>query len=352
VKRTFPLLVMLACLAAPAFAAPKPMSAGDSVMADLRAEAKALRPLVRSKLARGFLDGVPRLPVASARTVLRDSSGSTYWTPRIAASMSEQARARLVTRNLPPAFYYQTRYGTPLAYARPLELLGQAGLRDLDGKRVLDFGYGSIGQLRLLANLGAHAIGVDIDPLLKALYSDPDDEGFVMRRKGPDGRVTLVQGSFPGDASIATLIGGDFTLILSKNTLKRGYVHPEQPVDPRRMVHLGVGDSVFVREVFARLAPGGWFMIYNLCPAPAKPGAEYIPWADGHSPFPRDMLERAGFEVVAFDADDSPAARAMAHALGWDGGPAPMDLANDLFGMYTLARRPATPRVQSFGGIE
>jgi len=31
----------------------------------------------------------------------------------------------------------------------------------------------------------------------------------------------------------------------------------------------------------------------------------------------------------------------MAHALGWDAGPSPMDLAHDLFGIYTLVRRPS-----------
>jgi hypothetical protein len=272
---------------------------------------------------------------------MRDSAGTKYWSAEAALALPDTTRARLVKRALPPAFYYQTRYGTPLAYARPLELLGTAGLTDVQSKRVLDFGYGSIGQLRLLAGLGADAVGVDVDPMLEALYSGEGDTGVVPRGRKPAGRVTLVTGSFPGDDATATLVGGGYTLIVSKNTLKRGYVHPERPVDPRRMVHLGVEDTAFVRHVFRRLAPGGWFLIYNLCPAPAPPDQPYIPWADGRSPFPLEMLAAAGFEVLAFDVDDSAAARAMAHALGWDQGPAPMDLEHDLFGTYTLARRPA-----------
>jgi hypothetical protein len=81
-------------------------------------------------------------------------------------------------------------------------------------------------------------------------------------------------------------------------------------------------------------------MIYNLCPAPSPPDKPYKPWADGRCPFPEPMLVAAGFEVAAYDRDDSETARRMGHALGWDQGPSPMDLANDLFGTYTLARKP------------
>ena len=47
----------------------------------------------------------------------------------------------------------------------------------------------------------------------------------------------------------------------------------------------------------------------------------------------------AGFEVVLYDFDDGEAARAQGHALGWDSGPEPMDLANDLFAHATRLRR-------------
>jgi hypothetical protein len=57
--------------------------------------------------------------------------------------------------------------------------------------------------------------------------------------------------------------------------------------------------------------------------------------ADGRSPFSREALEQAGFEVLAFDAVDDGGARAMAHSLEWD-------LEADftpLLAHYTLARR-------------
>jgi hypothetical protein len=81
-------------------------------------------------------------------------------------------------------------------------------------------------------------------------------------------------------------------------------------------------------------------LIYNLSPAPSKPGEAYKPWADGKSPFSAAQWKAAGFKVLAFDRNDDEAARAMGHALGWDRGPNPMDLTGDLFTHYTLVEKP------------
>jgi hypothetical protein len=83
-------------------------------------------------------------------------------------------------------------------------------------------------------------------------------------------------------------------------------------------------------------------LIYNLCPAQAPPDQPYIPYADGESPFTRQQWEQAGFEVIAFDRNDSAAARELAHLLGWDlpsEGEPGMDLERGLFAWYTLVRR-------------
>jgi len=53
----------------------------------------------------------------------------------------------------------------------------------------------------------------------------------------------------------------------------------------------------------------------------------------GLCPLGRDLLKLIGFEIIAFDKDDTPFAHRMAGALGWD---AQMDLENDLFGTNTL----------------
>ena len=157
---------------------------------------------------------------------------------------------------------------------------------------------------------------------------------------GATGSVTLVHGRYPAEAKAVAAVGTGYDLFISKNTLKNGYIHPAEPVDPRRLVHLGVDDTTFVRTLYRIVKPGGRALIYNLCPAPAPPGKPYIPWADGRSPVLQGAVEVRGFRVVDFDRDDSRAAREMAHALGWDQGPNPMDLEKDLFGIYTLVERP------------
>jgi hypothetical protein len=331
-------------LAASVLAAAAPCLAADppdtSVVGEIRTQAKNLQPLVTTKLAKDFLDATSTLKNMAPRVVLHDSARTRYWTDAEAQSLPDTTRARLVTRNLDEGFYYQTRYGTPLAYVRALELLSKAGFTDVAGRKIADYGYGTIGHLRLLGAMGADAIGIDVDQLLAKLYSHPGDQGVVAAKGGKPGRVTLVHGSFPGDTSIARQVGSGLDLFLSKNTLKNGYIHPAEPVNPRMLVHLGVSDTTYVRTLAAIVKPGGYAMIYNLAPAPSPPGQPYKPWADGRCPFPRALWESAGFKVIEFDRDDSPAARAMGHALAWDQGESPMDLEKDLFATYTLVQKP------------
>ncbi|MCB9645114.1 MAG: hypothetical protein H6730_00735 [Deltaproteobacteria bacterium] len=115
--------------------------------------------------------------------------------------------------------------------------------------------------------------------------------------------------------------------------LKRGYIHPEQEVDPNKLVHLGVEDAAFLQAVQEALRPGGLFLIYNICPPPNAPGKPYVPWADGRSPFSKAALEAAGFEVLAFDVDDNGPMRRMGKLLDWP------DVDRDFFAEYTLARK-------------
>lgn len=329
-----PFLVGLA-LAAPAGAD----DAMTSPREELAAEAQKLLPLAATDVARSFLAAVPDLPAVAAPRVLwyrRDTRDAL--TPEEAAARTEAELEGFEQTELDERFYWFTRYGTPLAFARPLELLGEAGLATADGLRLLDFGFGSIGQLRLLASLGADVTGIEVDPLLERLYAQPGDTGAIPRAAsagpGPEGSLRLLFGHFPAEETIVRDAGTGYDAFVSKNTLKRGYIHPAEEVDPRMLVDLGVDDAAFVAAVHALLNPGGFFLIYNLCPAPSK--ERYIPWSDGRSPFDGKLLEAAGFEVLAFDRDDTEAARAMGEALGWAGQ---MDLQTDLFGTYTLARK-------------
>jgi SAM-dependent methyltransferase len=230
--------------------------------------------------------------------------------------------------------------GSPLAYLLPLERLGGAGFGTLQGKRVVDFGHGGIGQLRLFAELGAAAVGIDVDPLQPVLYAAPSDQGPLGKAGGS---VKLVHGRFPADPRVVAAVGGSYDLFLSKNTLKRGYIHPGQKVDPRMLVNLGADDPSFLKSVASTLKPGGWFVIYNLCPAPNAAGKPYLPWADGRCPFSADDLAAAGFETLVRDAVDDKAARALGAALGWNKPPVDMKLENDLFALVTIARKKPQP---------
>jgi len=305
----------------------------------LRQEAAALEPMVESKLARSALRATAYLPAIAPRTLYVDEARRNYFTEAETKLLDGTARRKLTKFPVDESFYYTTKYGSPLAYARPLDLLGQAGVEDTAGLKILDFGYGTIGHLRLLASLGADVTGVDVDPLFRALYSNPEDLGIVERPNGRPGRIRLIDGRFPADLSVKAAIGGGYDLILSKNTLKRGYVHPERPVEKRRLLDLDVDDATFVRAVHDALKPGGWIMIYNICPAPSPPDQPYKPWADGRCPFPRPVLEALGFQVLQFDRDDTEAIKRLAHALGWDQGKDAMDLKNDLFAHYSLMRK-------------
>src|SRR5262245_61791633 len=120
-------IVGAACLAlaATSFAAPPDSTSQVDVLAQ---EARAVRPQFRSPLVMAFLDATGRLPRVAPRTVLCDSARTRCWNEAEAAAIPDTMRARLVSRTLDESFYYLTRYGSPLAYARPLEILAQSGL--------------------------------------------------------------------------------------------------------------------------------------------------------------------------------------------------------------------------------
>jgi hypothetical protein len=329
------LALLLLLVAAPAFAADAP---DTTAVGEIRSTAVTAAPLAQSKLGQAFLRATAALPHVDTRVVWVDSARTRSWTDAEASALADTTKARLIRRELDESFYYNTRYGSPLAYLRPLELLAGRGVASVEGKRIMDFGYGTIGHLRLLASLGADVVGVEVDPMLRALYAG--DQGLVpAAEQGKAGRLALVDGQWPATEAVRAAAGGGFDVILSKNTLKRGYIHPERPVNPRMLVHLGVDDSTYVAALRDALKPGGYVLIYNLSPAPSKPDQPYLPWSDGRCPFDRGLIERSGFEVLAYDLDDGTAARALGHALGWDAGPRPMDLANDLFAHATLLRK-------------
>jgi SAM-dependent methyltransferase len=302
----------------------------------LPAEARQLQSLAHSELGRDFLKAAESAPPYVPRTVYRRGKAREWLDAAAFAKLSAADRAAWKPMTIDEETYQGLFYGSPLAYLLPLERLGAAGFGSLRGKRVADFGHGGIGQLRLFAELGAQAVGIDVDPLQPVLYSAPADQGPFGKAGGS---VKLVHGRFPADPKVVAAVSGGYDLFLSKNTLKRGYIHPEEKVDPRMLVNLGANDAAFLKAVASALKPGGWLVIYNLSPAPNAAGKPYRSWADGRCPFSAEDFAAAGFETIVRDGVDDQAARALAAALGWDKPPADMKLADDLFALVTIARK-------------
>jgi len=301
------------------------------VVDQMKSEAQAVRPLIRSTLANQWLDQVAKLPEPKPRTVYR-SPDKEFISGQAWQQLEAKKQTDYKAVVLDPEFYYYTKYGTPLAYVRIWDLAAQNGLDSLKGKSYIDYGYGGVGQLRLSALMGASAVGVDVDSLLPALYSEPSDSGSFGA-----GNVRMVNGFWPGGDNVAKTVGGNYDLFISKNTLKRGYIHPERPANPKYLINLGVSDEQFLRAVFDSLKAGGLFIVYNLSPAQNPPDKEFLPMADGRFPFDRSLAERVGFKVLAIDIDDSKFARAMGLAYGWGTSE---DMEKTIFAHYTILRKP------------
>jgi hypothetical protein len=258
--------------AAPA-ATPQPDTPSTplSIVEALRIEAAALRPLVASDLARRFLDATASLPTPEPRTIFRTKDRSAAYTPEQVARLPEEKRGSLIEKTYDARFYYTTGYGSPLVYARVVDLLASHGITSLVGKRLMDFGYGTVGHIRLLASMQCDAHGVDVEPVFSALYARPEDQGQVPPSDhGPLGRISLHCGRWPAERSIVRDVGAGYDIITSKNTLKRGYIHPSRPADPRTLVRLGVDDGTFLRHVHDALNPGDC-LLFTTSARPKRP---------------------------------------------------------------------------------
>lgn len=350
--------------------APSPSTTGSPYLLDvshlhpaeqLRPQAARLLPNRDCVASRVFVLCTAWIPVVDPRTIYTDAHNKIYSRAQFDA-MSPEEQKTLEPHEIGAEFYYNTRYGSPLAFTRVVDILCKqltanptqpikgnapdAPSAVFSGKRWLDFGCGGVVHLQMLAQCGAEMIGVDVDPLLPAVFSEPGDLGTFAAAPIPnaeitrDGSAQLVIGSWPSHPETRDNVGFGFDIITSKNTLKNGYINPERETNPRFLINLGVSNEDFAHAVFDVLNPGGYLLIYNLSPAQNPDDQPFLPWADGRSPFSRDLLEKVGFEVIEFDKVDDEKAHEMARALEWDQGAKPMLLDKDLFSHYTLARKP------------
>jgi hypothetical protein len=304
---------------APAHEAPAPKRRGEGEMVTVFQHQAALaRPLVRTPLANRFLDAASALPPIRTRVVYHDAEKTHFYTSATAAALPADARAKLTKREVDEERYYDADVNDLLAYTRPLEIVASLGVDLRAGSKVLDFGYGSIGHLRMLASLGVDARGVDVYPALPAYYSEPGDTGVVPGLAGgPAGSLRLYHGVFPVDAKLVTEVGGGYDFVIAKNVLKKGYIHPDRPTDEKWLIHLGVDDATFLRTFHDTLRARGSMLVYNVfTPIPAD--QPFKPMSDGRCAFTREQWEAAGFVVRVFDRDDAEGIRQLLGTLALD----------------------------------
>jgi hypothetical protein len=340
-------LLLVGCATAKSSEAPAATATATSAdggvptLVTIRNEAKALDGWVKTPLAKDFLAQASELPSIQPRVVYLNAEKTKGYSQAEADALPEAERKGLIRKDLDEEYYYLTKYGTPNSYARALDVLAEHGLDSLAGKRVVDFGYGYVGHLRMFALLGADSNGIEVDPILPVLYGEPGDTGDITSRAGKKGTLHLYTGKYPLDAALKAQVGSGYDLFISKNVLKKGFVHPSRPVEPKRGLGLGVDDETYVKAVWDALKPGGRMLVYNIYPGQNPPDKDFIPWAEGNTAFPREVFEKIGFKVVEYDHDDTGMVREMAHRLGWDSDPEePMDLKN-LFAIYSLFEKPA-----------
>ncbi|MGH7243231.1 MAG: hypothetical protein ACREJD_07430 [Phycisphaerales bacterium] len=321
-------------------AAQKP--APVSVVADMKSQAAAAAALCETDAGRSFLSASAALPSISPRVIYRDRERGLALSEDAWKKLASDEQAKFKPRDCDEKFYYYTGYGTPLNYARVFDIAGKFGVKSWEGKRVLDFGYGSIGHLRMLASLGADAHGVEVEPLFAALYSSPGDQGAIApagTNKG--GSVTVHHGRWPADPEIKKAVGagGGYDLFISKNTLKKGYIHPERAADERMLIKLGADDEPFLKAVYDALNAGGLMLVYNIAPAQAPADKPYLPMADGRFPFDRAAAEKVGFEVLAFDQVDDEVMHKYWFVYFPDPEMTPENLKESIFTHYTVLRK-------------
>lgn len=307
----------------------------DYELRPIRAEAEALRPLVTSDELGLFLDEVTNLqPIIPRSVYYRMGADPAAYRSDEMDSVSDEEKGTLRSYDITTSNYYSTFYGSTLVYARPLDLVIEAGLGTFDDTKIVDMGYGAIMHLKLLGFCGADVTGIEIMPILRAMYSHEGDQGEVTGASGRTGSVRLVHGYWPAGDGIKEDVGDGYDLFISRNTLKRGYVNPQHPIADRQRVKLGVSDDAFLATLHETVAPGGFVVIYNIGLGEAGEGESYNPAADIANPWPQEAWEGAGFEIVAFDVNDDEMTRHIAKALKQD-----LDLER-LHGQYTIARRP------------
>jgi hypothetical protein len=312
----------------------------QAYVAKLQRDARAIAPHVSTVFGLDFLEATGSLPSKATRRVFRnkDKAKKTTIVQGALDALPPEEKASYEPVDVDEERYYDADVADPLHYVRPLDIAVKRGVYLGPKTKILDFGYGAIGHLRLLASLGLFVTGVDVRPELAVYYDRPEDVGPIAaaKNKNDPGEIRLINGFFPTDSKIKELVGTGYGFVIAKNTLKKGYIHPDREVpDKAMLIELGVDDLTFLSAFRDALLPNGRMLIYNLF-VPIPDDQPFKPMSDGRCPFTRDEFLATGFDIEAFDQDDSAVMQRILKATGSeDEG---FDL-KDLRALYTLVRR-------------
>ena len=297
-----------------------------------------------SELALAFVSATGSLNPLTARTVYRSKKTRTALSAAAFTELSSEEKEEFAATSCNESIYYG-HYSTPLAWARPFDRLAQHGFESFDGKRVLDFGFGNVSQLRMMASLGADVTGIEIDgSVASALYVEDSDQGAVKKLSDKvknNGSLKLVFGQWPAEEDVVERVGTGFDLFISKNVLKYGYIHPEKKAPTSQLIDLGVTDQQFLKRLMRILKPGGYALIYNIHPPRSKDEEIYKPWAYGETPWNRELVEKIGFEVINWHTDDSEGIHEFGLAIGWNSSfQTETEFKKNFRAMYTILHKP------------
>jgi hypothetical protein len=93
----------------------------------LREDARRVRPLVHTPFANRFLDAADSLPHVPPHDVYRSKDKSRWLTADQFTALADAERTSFDRVTVDEPLYYETKYGSPLAYARAFEVLAQHG---------------------------------------------------------------------------------------------------------------------------------------------------------------------------------------------------------------------------------
>ena len=321
----------------------------NSYLTELQSTAEKLarnRPAENpdATLVTDFLASAKSLSSIEPRTIYFNKADRIAITTDQYDQLDESKRGPFKAKVCDDALYYGY-FSTPLAWTRPLELLSEHGVDSIEGKRILDFGFGNIGQLKMFASMGADVTGIEVnDGIHSAMYAEADQgpvDPFDSSQIKSPGSLSLVFGQWPAEKAITNKVGHGYDFFISKNVLKLGYIHPERKAPKRMLIDLGVDDATFLSHVYEAMNPDGVVLVYNIHPPQSSPDEQYKPWAYGETPWQREQVEAAGFNVIAWHVDDTEAIHDLGVKLGWNANAADdAEFEKNFRAMVTILKKP------------